>query len=588
MTTRSMSMTAPSTATSSGCARNSEMSTTLSTPSRPSTASDIATTKSDGGGGNPVRELFASRIARSIFGWNFVGFCILAIGLLAFSEVRSGLTDAQIRSLRLQGDLITNVLIETATIPGEVAPQMNEPAVRQVILRLLPPQRDPNEPRADLRVQVLQPDGTVVADTDVLYGKVDREALPPPQTGDSREAENEPKERDAASSWRITPWRATTSDEEARRRALLGEITAGQRLNDRGERVVAVTIPLRRVQAVIGMVVLESADAERILANERRTMTPIVLAAFAVIGLSSILLALVIAQPLRRLAQAADRLRLTGATRLHLPDIRKHKDEIGDLANALEAMTNALADRIDANERFAADVSHEIKNPLASIRSALDTARAIKDPAQQARLLGIAATDVNRLDRLVTDISRASRIETETARGDLDPVNLGKLLSDLAQSYAAAPGEAQGARVSLDHPIPMDAIVRGQEGPLGQVFRNLIDNARSFSPPAGMVTVSLNVMRVRDGGVARASVSDEGPGIPPDNLETIFDRFYTDRPKGAAFGGNSGLGLSIARQIVTAHGGRIWAENRDGGGARLVVELPLNRPGRARPEVNAA
>ncbi|MDX2236503.1 MAG: ATP-binding protein [Hyphomonadaceae bacterium] len=523
-----------------------------------------------------MRGLFASRIARAIFGWNFVGFCILAIGVLALTEVRSGLIDAQIRSLRLQGDLITNVLIETATVAGDPTPRMDEPTARAVLLRLLPPERVASEPRADLRVRILQPDGSVVADTDVLYGKVDERPLPPPRSGAARgdETDSEAPER-SADSWRFTPWRPTTSMEEGRRRALLGEVTTGQRINAQGERVVSVTIPIRRVQAVIGIVVIESADAERILANERRAVGPIVLAAFAVIALSSILLALVIAQPLRRLAQAADRLRLTGATRLDLPDIRKHKDEIGDLANALEAMTNALADRIDANERFAADVSHEIKNPLASIRSALDTARAISDPQQQARLLAIAAGDVNRLDRLITDIARASRMEAETARGELDPVDIGRLLASLCESYAAAGKPGAAARVQFAGPRPADAITLGQEGPLGQVFRNLIDNARSFSPPDGVVSISVEVQRRRDGGVVRAVVADDGPGIPPDNLETIFERFYTDRPKGAAFGGNSGLGLSIARQIVAAHHGRIWAENRPRGGAALTVELPL-------------
>jgi two-component system sensor histidine kinase ChvG len=295
------------------------------------------------------------------------------------------------------------------------------------------------------------------------------------------------------------------------------------------------------------------------------------------------LLSLFIARPLRRLAGAADSLRLSGSTRLSLPDLSKRKDEIGALAHSLEAMTGALADRIDVNERFAADVSHEIKNPLASIRSAVETARSAKTPDHQAKMLGIIAQDVRRLDRLVTDIARASRMEAETARGDVVPVDLADLLQKLVGAYSQAPDEAPRVRVTfavMAGPGPhQKAVAQGQEGPLGQVFRNLIDNAISFSPPGGLVAVKLGVVKDREGMRLRVSVEDEGPGIPPENLETVFKRFYTQRPAGAAFGGNSGLGLSIARQILTAHSGKIYAENRFGDGsgkqgARFVVELP--------------
>jgi len=271
--------------------------------------------------------------------------------------------------------------------------------------------------------------------------------------------------------------------------------------------------------------------------------------------------------------------RETGQTRLFLPEAKNRQDEIGDLAQALERMTGALADRIDMNERFAADVSHEIKNPLTSIRSAVETARNVSDPAAREKLLAIIAADVVRLDRLITDISRASRLEAETARGIGNRVDLGKLLVEIAETYAATQRSDEPA-VEFKGPPPPGAFVDGQEGPLGQVFRNLIDNARSFTPPGAMVTISLILLVRRDGRWLRALVEDQGPGIPPENLETIFQRFYTERPKGAAFGRNSGLGLSIARQIVEAHRGKIWAENildRDTGatrGARLIVELP--------------
>jgi two-component system sensor histidine kinase ChvG len=234
---------------------------------------------------------------------------------------------------------------------------------------------------------------------------------------------------------------------------------------------------------------------------------------------------------------------------------------------------------MDAIERFAADVAHEIKNPLTSIRSAIETLDLVSEPAARARLLAILQNDVNRLDRLVTDISNASRLDAELSREQPKAVDLARLLAEVVGLYEnqLRPGEAPGSvRVSLrvaDGAQP--AVLIGRETPIGQVFRNLIDNARSFSPADGEVRVSLSRAR----GRLIAMVEDDGPGMPPENLETIFERFYTSRPKGRAFGGNSGLGLSIARQIVETHGGVIHAENRrdaDGAvvGARFVVDLP--------------
>lgn len=531
-------------------------------------ASGTDTTKPEG-----LRAILRSRIARIIFIWNFVGFMLLAVGVLLLTEMRAGLTDAQFRNLRTQGELITNLLIETGTVQGDPYPGLNEPAVRQVLRRLLPPVAEGARPgAAGPRVRVFAQDGRLVADTDVLYGRMEERTLEAPGLEEPL-GERIGRAARGVEKWRITPWRASITEEAERERALGGEIARGERLNDKGERVVALTLPIRRVQMVLGTVTLESADVERILVAERAGMMPFIIGAAVAIFLSSLLLAMFIARPLERLAGAADRLRITGSTRLAMPEVSRRKDEIGGLSRSLEAMTGALADRIDANERFAADVSHEIKNPLASIRSAVDAAQAVSDPERQTKLLSIVAQDVKRLDRLVTDIARASHIEAETARADLDPVDLGQLVFELTRAYA--PDDPGAVQIGFAGAKPENAIVWGQAGPLGQVFRNLIDNARSFSAPGGRVTVTMELVRSKGEAFIRTKVEDEGPGIPPENLETVFQRFYTQRPQGAAFGGNSGLGLSIARQIVTAHEGRIYAQNRDEGGARLVVELPL-------------
>jgi two-component system sensor histidine kinase ChvG len=539
-------------------------------------ASAIGTTKPDG----LFRALLRSRIARIIFIWNFVGLAFLIFGVLLLTEMRAGLTEAQVRNLRTQGELITNLLIETGTVEGDPYPYVNESAVRLVLHRILPPIAEGGRPGVGRpRVRMFGADGRLIADSDIIYDRLEETPLPEladqPTIGETIERAARRVEY-----LRLTPWNPTVTLEEEHQRAMRGEIVSGERLNEKGERVVSVTVPLRRVQQVMGTVTIESADVERILVAERVSMIPFMIGATIAIFLSSLLLALFIARPLRRLAGAADSLRLSGSTRLSLPEVSRRKDEIGALSHSLEAMTNALADRIDANERFAADVSHEIKNPLASIQSAVASARAASTPEQQSQMLSIVAQDVQRLDRLITDIARASRIEAETAKLELERIDLGALLFEIARAYATAPDEPAPVSVVFKGEKPEGAVVMGQPGPLGQVFRNLIDNARSFSPQGGVVGISVSVERGKEGQVVRAMVEDQGPGIPSENLETVFERFYTQRPKGAAFGGNSGLGLSIARQIISAHGGRIFAQNKDGlgrgdsGGARLVVELP--------------
>jgi two-component system sensor histidine kinase ChvG len=269
--------------------------------------------------------------------------------------------------------------------------------------------------------------------------------------------------------------------------------------------------------------------------------------------------------------------RTGAAEKLNLGKLHNRKDEIGDLARAMEAMTASLYDRIQENERFAADVAHELKNPLTSIRSAVETSQAVQDPAVRERMREVIARDVVRLDRLISDISNLSRLEAEIVREKLVRVDLFRLLEDLTSIWRDTSREGE-ARVTLDATPDIRTIVLGREGPLGQVIRNLVENAKSFSPPGGEVKVGLSRTSGPRGHFVRITVEDQGPGIPPDKLEKIFQRFYTDRPAGAKFGNNSGLGLSIVRQIVETHRGQVTAENRivDGkiAGARFVVELP--------------
>jgi two-component system sensor histidine kinase ChvG len=301
----------------------------------------------------------------------------------------------------------------------------------------------------------------------------------------------------------------------------------------------------------------------------------------------SILLASTIAAPLRRLADAADRVRRGVTSRPQIPDFSSRRDEIGHLSQALRDMTSALYNRIEAIESFAADVSHELKNPLTSLRSAVETLPLAKTAANKARLTEIIQHDVRRLDRLISDISDASRLDAELARQDAVPVDICGIVGAVV-TIARETSPADGPKIELVT-APSDEedayVVLGHDSRLGQVFTNLIDNARSFCRKDGTVTVTVR----RTGASVDILVEDEGPGIRAEQLDRIFERFYTDRPEQEAFGQNSGLGLSISKQIVEAHRGRIWAENRlrtkaakgDAPivtGARFTVRLPGLKP----------
>ncbi len=257
-----------------------------------------------------------------------------------------------------------------------------------------------------------------------------------------------------------------------------------------------------------------------------------------------------------------------------IPDFSHRDDEIGDLSDALRAMTEALRARLDAIEGFAADVAHEIKNPLTSLRSAVETVVRVEDPEQQKKLMSIILDDIQRMDRLITDISDASRLDAELSREETESVDVCRLLELIVEVQQATDDETQ-PRFEMAVPKSQRLLVTGLEDRLGQVFRNLISNAASFSPPGGTIFLSA---REEDGWIL-IEVADEGPGIPPDSLENVFNRFYSERPSGEKFGTHSGLGLSISRQIIEAHGGRIWAENRIDArkqivGARFCIRLP--------------
>jgi two-component system sensor histidine kinase ChvG len=535
-------------------------------------ASDTATAKADPSekdapsGRRRLGRFGGSRLGGFILALNLFSLLILLGGALALNEWQRGLIEARQESLTAQAELLANVLADEDYTVGEPTPAFNVQNVPGLFRDIFIPEGQ--------RARLFDIDGLIVLDSYAVT-----EAIPGSTLPDARPAGTPSDDPSQAAE------RTTRQVEEARRQlatevegALGGQNQASVRINESGDRVVSVSIPVRHVRQVLGVLTLEAGDVEATLNAQRLALMPFALVALTVNILGSLVLYLFVARPIMRLSAAADAVRLQQARAISLPDLEGRKDEIGDLARSLETMTETLSDRMDAIEAFAADVSHEIKNPLTSIRSALETLPLVKTDAQREKLTGLLQQDVRRLDRLITDISNASRLDAELNRDRPRAVDLNLLLSEIAGVYAAGhrPGEARVVFTPSTETIR----ITGRDGPLGQVFRNLIDNARSFSPPGGQVRLILRRDPTDPDLPIRVIVDDDGPGIPAENLETVFERFYTSRPRGTAFGANSGLGLSIVRQIVEAHGGRVQASNRmavDGTveGARFEVALPV-------------
>jgi two-component system sensor histidine kinase ChvG len=561
----------------------------------------------------PFRHGFSS-LTRRIVILNLIGLAILVSGILYLNQFRAGLIDAKVQSLLTQGEIIAGALAASAGVdtdqvqldpekllesePGQATSGADDDSLGFTIdpERAAPILRRLVKPTGS-RARIYGRDGALILDSDTFYsrGEVLRYDLPPPDA----------EKPDALTAfWQAVKTRMRQYDlplyneiggdngkaypEVAS--ALTGTSVPIVRVNDKGELVVSVAVPVQRLRAVLGVLLLSTrgGDIDNIVAAERWGIVRVSLFAAAVTVVLSMILANTIAGPVQRLASAAERVRHSVKARAEIPDFTDRTDEIGHLSGALRDMTQALYKRIDAIESFAADVAHELKNPLTSLRSATETLPLVKTPDAKERLMEIIQHDVKRLDRLISDISDASRLDAELAREDARPVDTAELLRTTVSLFNDIHRD-DTPEVVLD--IAYSSGARpyrciGHDSRLSQVIVNLLDNAISFSPPGGRVSVKAK----RVGNEIQIAVEDEGPGIPQENLERIFERFYTDRPQ-ESFGQNSGLGLNISRQIVVAHGGRLWAENRlhegDGArgksvgaaerksaGARFVIRLP--------------
>jgi two-component system sensor histidine kinase ChvG len=548
-----------------------------------------------------------SSLTRQILFFNLVALVVLVGGIMYLNQFREGLIDAKVESLLTQGEIIAAAVSAQASIDTNsitinpekllelqagqsITPVPNDEdlefpidpeKVAPVLRRLISP--------THTRARIFDPDANLILDSRFLYarGQVLRFDLPPINSESTPWSEkiagifNRLLQPSNLPVYKESPGGDGLIYPEVKN-ALTGVRGAVVRVTEKGELIVSVAVPVQRFRAVVGALLLstQAGDIDQIVHAERLAIMRVFGVATMVTVILSLLLSSTIATPLRRLSAAAIRVRRGVKSREEIPDFSFRQDEIGNLSSAIREMTNALYDRIAAIESFAADVSHELKNPLTSLRSAVETLPLAKTEESKKRLMDVIQHDVRRLDRLISDISDASRLDAELARADSRPVDLEKLLAGLCEMSSEI--RARGKTVAVTFEADRKAVgkggfkVVGHESRLGQIISNLIENARSFVPAeGGKIAVKL----YKSGGNCVVEIEDNGPGIEAENIDRIFERFYTDRPGIEDFGQNSGLGLSISRQIAEAHGGSLDAVNvlgPDGErkGARFTLVLP--------------
>ena len=528
-----------------------------------------------------------SPIMRRILAINILALGILVAGLLYLGQYRQNLIDSELDNLHSQAEMFAAALGEGA-IGGETP--MGQELVRETANRIVIRMVESTNTRARL----FHINGNLVADSRklALAGReVEVMVLPPLNEAPGilrstfniydRFISRLPGQKHLKKYEEYPIQHAHHYPETSI--AFGGEVASTVRKFDQDHLMLSVSVPVQRYKQVLGalLVTKTSHFLDEALYEVRVGILEIFLVSLTLTVLLSIYLARTIARPIHRLASAADRVRNTLNRQEQLPQLKNRDDEIGDLAIALREMTDALWDRMDAIEQFAADVSHEIKNPLASLKSAVETVARVKEPEQQRKLMSIIQEDVERLDRLISDISDASRLDAELSRALIAPVNIAKMLETLADVHISTSGP-DAPTIALDiNPSETDSLIaEAMEDRLAQVFANLIGNALTFSPTGSTITISARrKATMRYGDTIIVTFSDEGPGIPPGKEAAVFQRFYSERPYGEKFGTHSGLGLSISKQIIEAYGGVIKAENiidTNGiiTGARFIVCLP--------------
>ena len=529
-----------------------------------------------------------SPLLRRILLVNALPLALLVAALLYLDQYQGGLLEAEVQALREQARIYAGALGESAVREQDPDNPMLQPDLARPLLRRL------TEPTPNAQARLYAPDGQLIADSRVRegVGGVIVTAPLPPAADRGRllgtvgsvydrllsllphKSEGPVVQLNNAAG---AEWQPDVKEELRMTGSNAGrEMPPYIRRTQDDRLLVTVAEPVVRNRQTVGIILLtrEAREVDDSLLTVRMSILGLfALALVLTVGLSWYL-SLTIARPILRLAGAAHQMREGRGRAGTVPlSLLRRTDEVGELAHALAESAAALWARMDATERFAADVAHEIKNPLSSIRSAIETLRRVEDPKQQQRLMAIMGEDVVRLDRLISDISDASRVDAELSRTATEPLDVCAILAILAEIHDATRQPDEPVIVLNLPGTPLE--VRAVEGRLVQVLRNLIGNARSFSPPGGTITLAARPA----GAVVEVIVEDQGPGIPAGRLEHVFDRFYSERPANEQFGQHSGLGLSISRQIVEALKGSILAENITDStgktsGARFLVQLP--------------
>ncbi len=531
------------------------------------------------------RSFLVFPLGARILAINVMALGVLVAGFFYLDHYQRDLMHAKLDSLAREATLLAATLGASAAGTGDATEARLDRAAAEALVRRL-------NFTTDTRTVLFDSDGTLAIDSRQLpMAAVHTTELPPPEESRGFLGRN----ADAAYEWitaRLPPHTTVplyTEPKEPRAAdfpkvlsALEGVAGRAMHRTEDARLVAIVAVPVQPFRRVHGalLLVADAGDVSEGVRTARFTILQAFSIALGITVLLSLYLSGTIARPVRRLARAAERVRAGGGRKVTIPDFTARNDEIGRLSAALREMTDALWVRMDAIERFVADVAHEVKNPLSSVLTAVDTARSISDEKKREKLLALVGEDVKRLDRLLSQIADASKIDTELARAQHSPVDLGAMLATIAEMQgAAATASEDSAAIRLDVAGDGPFVVLGVEDRLAQVLQNLIGNARTASPADGAIVLGLR----REGARISVTVEDDGPGVPPGMEEAIFRRFYTFRPEGEAFGAHSGLGLSISRQIADAHGGRLTCSNRTDRagstrGACFRLELPAAPP----------
>ncbi len=554
-------------------------------------------------GQSPPSRFLSKSLLRRILAANLFGLAVMIGGIHYLSQYHSWLIDAKRESLRVQGEMIAAAIASDARVekgtlqfnpdklgagPDSMVPYRDDGFAKLELSikpeRVAPILRRLSQP-TKTRARIYDRDGTLVVDSASLLtrGQLSRDEPLVPSTEHLK----------TKSFWtRLKAWLIDHDLPVYReigsgngfsypevKMAMAGSSTPMLLLNDAGEQIVSMAVPIKRLAVVQGVLLLSTPPGEidAVLDEERYLIWTIAAIALGATILTSLLLARTVAGPMRRLSEAAEHVSRSISARQELPHFEGRSDEVGQMASAFRLMTASLYRRIAASERFAADVAHELKNPLTAARSTAESLSYAKSDEQRAQLVSQIQLELKRLNRLITDVANASRLDAELARKQMMPVDMINVVDTVAMIFRDDATTGGRHMRTVIEPARLDGayIVEGDEGRLGQVLTNLVDNALSFSPVGGTVTLR----GLSRPGFVELYVDDEGSGIPQDRLDRIFERFYTDRPGTENLRGkNSGLGLSISREIVAAHNGRIWAENliTQGcvSGARFVVQLP--------------